>query len=172
MKIITYPNPILTTPARHIAIDTSCAKRLNQLAKEMIKIMYEHEGVGLAAPQVGESLRLCVIRKDKSKRYEYETGLEEDLILINPTTIERSVNTWLFEEGCLSIPGVIVPVRRAHTIRVRAEDIHGDTYEFNAEHFFARVIQHEIDHLDGVLIIDKRDNQEAPPNQPPKKVWI
>jgi len=151
MKIVKYPNPILTKPAKDINLSNlnlKQLKRLKQLTKQMTKTMYQHDGIGLAAPQIGQNLRLCIIGK--------KTGdLEEDLILINPLVIERSVETSILEEGCLSLPKVKIDVERPVWIKVRTSDFDGGSFKLEAHDLLARVIQHEIDHLDGILIIDK-----------------
>ena len=156
MRIILHPNSILRKKTADIDLARMDRKKLRKLAMDMIKTMYRAEGVGLAAPQVGESTRLCVIRKKTSNRYkEMRLNLEDDLILINPHIITRSPETDTIEEGCLSIPNVLVPITRPVWVKLRVFTIEGKQREFEARDFFARVVQHEIDHLDGILIIDK-----------------
>ena len=156
MRIILHPNSILRKKTADIDLARMDRKKLRKLAMDMIKTMYRAEGVGLAAPQVGESIRLCVIRKKTSNRYkEMRLNLEDDLILINPYIVARSQETNAMEEGCLSIPDVSVSVTRPVWTTVRVYTLEGKQYEFEAHDFFARVVQHEIDHLDGILIIDK-----------------
>ena len=156
MRIILHPNSILRKKTADIDLARMDRKKLRKLAMDMIKTMYRAEGVGLAAPQVGESIRLCVIRKKTSNRYkEMRLNLEDDLILINPHIITRSPETDTIEEGCLSIPNVLVPITRPVWVKLRVFTIEGKQREFEARDFFARVVQHEIDHLDGILIIDK-----------------
>ena len=156
MRIILHPNSILRKKTADIDLARMDRKKLRKLAMDMIKTMYRAEGVGLAAPQVGESIRLCVIRKKTSSRYkEMRLNLKDDLILINPYIVARSQETNAMEEGCLSIPDVSVSVTRPVWTTVRVYTLEGKQYEFEAHDFFARVVQHEIDHLDGILIIDK-----------------
>ena len=156
MRIILHPNSILRKKTADIDLARMDRKKLRKLAMDMIKTMYRAEGVGLAAPQVGESIRLCVIRKNTSNRYkEMRLNLKDDLILINPYIVARSQETNAMEEGCLSIPDVSVSVTRPVWTTVRVYTLEGKQYEFEAHDFFARVVQHEIDHLDGILIIDK-----------------
>jgi len=117
---------------------------LRKLAKRMIRIMHDAPGVGLAAPQVGALQRLLV----------YDVN-EDPRVLVNPVLDEFSEELEAFDEGCLSVPGVTMPVERPVSLRVRAFDAAGESLEFKAEGFEARVIQHEYDHLEGVLIVDR-----------------
>ena len=117
---------------------------LRKLAKRMIRIMLDAPGVGLAAPQVGALQRLLV----------YDVN-EDPRVLVNPVLDEFSEELEAFDEGCLSVPGVTMPVERPVSLRVRAFDAAGESLEFKAEGFEARVIQHEYDHLEGVLIVDR-----------------
>jgi len=117
---------------------------LRKLAKRMIRIMHDAPGVGLAAPQVGALQRLLV----------YDVN-EDPRVLVNPVLDEFSEELEAFDEGCLSVPGVTMPVKRPVSLRVRAFDAAGESLEFKAEGFEARVIQHEYDHLEGVLIVDR-----------------
>lgn len=145
MIIVAHPNPILYQKTSDINVAQFGRQKLLSLAEDMLITMHKAKGVGLAAPQIGESIRLAVIAKQS-----------EDLILVNPCILARSVETDTVEEGCLSIPGVLVAVPRSIWVKVRAENLSNRPYEFEAHGFFARVVQHEIDHLDGVLIIDKK----------------
>jgi peptide deformylase len=125
--------------------------QLRKLAFHMIDVMRDAPGVGLAAPQLGVSKRLIV----------YEVGDEEEPhILANPEIVWRSDEVEDGEEGCLSVPDVVVPVDRSTSIEVRGQDVHGDPLEIRAEGLEARVIQHEVDHLDGVLILDRTSRKE------------
>jgi peptide deformylase len=125
----------------------------------MFETMYAAEGIGLAAPQIGVSERIAVVDVPEScATYENEEqGLRAQssnrIELINPEILEAS-GSRSGEEGCLSIPGYREKVKRATGIRVRAQDRYGETFEFSASDLLAICIQHEIDHLDGVLFID------------------
>jgi len=119
-------------------------RALRKLAKRMIRIMHDAPGVGLAAPQVGTLQRLLV--------YDVE---DDPKVLVNPVLDEFSDENEESDEGCLSVPGVTMPVERPVEVRVRAFDAAGEPLEFRAEGFEARVIQHEYDHLEGVLIVDR-----------------
>jgi len=117
---------------------------LRKLAKRMIRIMHDAPGVGLAAPQIGVLQRLLVYDVDDDPR-----------VLVNPQLDEFSEETEETDEGCLSVPGVTMPVSRPVSLRVRALDAAAEPLEFRAEGLEARVIQHEFDHLEGVLIVDR-----------------
>lgn len=144
LKILTVPNPILTTKAEPI-------KQINReilgLVPEMIKACRKANGIGLAAPQVGKSIRLCIVNLE-------HLGLAP-FALINPKITKKSWKKVELEEGCLSIPGVYGIVRRPKKIRVKAQNSHGQEDEFETDGLLARVIQHEIDHLDGILFTSK-----------------
>lgn len=114
----------------------------------MKKVMYEDDGIGLAAPQVGLNKRFIVIGKNASPA-------KEDLVLVNPKITFSSSRTDTAEEGCLSLPGEFADVSRPSKIRFKALDENGEKVEFKAKGLFARVVQHEIDHLDGILFTDR-----------------
>jgi peptide deformylase len=134
-------DPVLREHAREV---TEFDRGLRKLAKRMIRTMKDAPGVGLAAPQVGVLQRLLVYDVDDDPR-----------VLANPVLDEFSEETEEADEGCLSVPGLTMPVERPVSLRVRAFDGDGEPLEFRAEGFEARVIQHEYDHLEGVLIVDR-----------------
>ena len=143
MKIFTYPDEILKKKAKPIEkIDDNIKK----LVKNMIETLYESDGVGLAAPQVGKSIQLIIVNPD------CEPGKET--VYINPEIIKRKGRE-VGEEGCLSVPGVYGEVNRAKWIRFNATLLDGETVTLEAKDFEARVIQHEMDHLKGVLFVEK-----------------
>jgi len=125
-------------------------EELERLAEDMFETMYHAEGVGLAAPQIGLSRRICVVdvRDD-----ELENGGRH--VFVNPEIVEVSKKTDKASEGCLSIPGLDEFVTRPARVVVRARDVKGEVFEVEAEELFGRAIQHEIDHLEGVLFIDR-----------------
>lgn len=147
MNIINYPNSILRQPAEPI---NNCADpKIKQLILDMTKALRANQGVGLAAPQVGHSLQLCVIE------------LENELfVLINPEIKSVSEETLVAEEGCLSFPGKFMPIERHKRVKVKALDASGKSQVIRARGLFARAIQHEVDHLSGKLMIDKAIHQE------------
>lgn len=135
-----YPHEILSLKAQPVdAFDDT----LKILLKDMRTIMNAKKGVGIAAPQVGASLRCFLVRYEK-RIYTF----------VNPTITTRSSETSVYEEGCLSIPGVYTDVKRPVALHIDAYDARGKALSFDLDGFFARVIQHEYDHLEGVLFID------------------
>jgi peptide deformylase len=143
-----FGDPVLRTPARPVeAFDAA----LREEADTMIRLMRDARGVGLAAPQIGRLRRLIVI----------EAGEEEPAVaLVNPEITWASEETEVGGEGCLSIGEVVVPVARHVAIRLQARDIAGQELDLALEGFAARVVQHEVDHLDGILILDRTDADE------------
>ena len=142
--IVKYGDPVLETPAQPVSeFGTS---ELRELAESMFESMYAAKGLGLAAPQIGISKRVAVI----------DTSAGQDpaarLVLINPQIVEKE-GRQVGEEGCLSIPGFREEVRRALKIRLRAQNLEGEWFETQAEELLARAMQHELDHLDGILFL-------------------
>ncbi len=140
-EIRVIGDPVLRERAHEV---TEFDRSLRKFAKRMIRTMHDAPGVGLAAPQVGVLQRLLVYDVD-----------DDPQVLVNPVLDEYSDETEESEEGCLSVPGVTMPVERAVSVRVRGFDASGEPVDFRADGFEARVIQHENDHLDGVLIVDR-----------------
>lgn len=149
LPLVTLPTPSLHAPSRHVSKTELLSTDMRQFCHDLIPAMYHYEGIGLAAPQVDKNIQICVIGKEAHKK------LTEDLILINPSFERISRKTNVDTEGCLSVPNKFGKVKRFTHIHVTAWDIHGNKLSFEAKHFFARVIQHEIDHLQGTLIADK-----------------
>ena len=143
-KILTYPNPVLRQKVETV---TSFDDSLKQLAVDLAETMYAAPGAGLAANQIGECLRIVVIDVSENKEEK------KHLVLVNPEIIEKE-GCQIDEEGCLSVIDLTANVERYSKVQVRAQDLNGKTWEFTAEDFFARVIQHELDHLSGTLFID------------------
>jgi peptide deformylase len=145
--IRTYGDPVLRQRARDVEdIDG----RLKQLADDMVETMYAAPGVGLAAPQVGVQKRLFV----------YDTGDGEGpRVIVNPTLAEAR-GEWTYEEGCLSVPGLSWPIVRPKEIHLTGYDLNGDEVSIEADEFLARVFQHEVDHLDGVLLVERLDDEQ------------
>ena len=143
-----FGDPVLRTPASLIEVFDDA---LREEAERMVELMVAARGVGLAAPQIGRLRRLIVIEPD----------LEEPAVaLVNPEITWRSEDEEEGQEGCLSIGEIVVPVSRAVSIHVHAQDLSGEPVELDAEGFVARVIQHEVDHLDGILILDRTGAEE------------
>tara|TARA_B100000965_G_scaffold40498_1_gene29787 strand:+ start:721 stop:1326 length:606 start_codon:yes stop_codon:yes gene_type:complete len=151
LEIFKLGSSTLRTNAKRIS-------KVNQdtrtLAKEMLQSMYSAKGIGLAAPQVGISKELLVID------INFEDSAAEPLILINPeiTAFGSTLNS--YEEGCLSIPGVYLNVVRPSTIKLKFRDEMGRPRKMNADGLLARCIQHEVDHLRGVLFVDRVNSKE------------
>ncbi|MDD4272041.1 MAG: peptide deformylase [Patescibacteria group bacterium] len=144
LKILTQPNPILRKKSAEINPAAIKSRELKSLASSMVKTMIKADGVGLAAPQIGKNIRLIVINS--------KDGV---FCLVNPKFIKKSWARELGQEGCLSIPGVFGEVKRHKKISLAYYNQEGKKVKLTAEGMMARVIQHEIDHLDGILFIDK-----------------
>jgi len=144
LKVVRYPDPILSRRAAEIErVDDG----VRALARRMLEIMYANGGVGLAAPQVGVSARLFVANPAC-----HEGGQEQ--VYVNPRIVSREGSD-VFEEGCLSVPGVNCKITRSAEATVRATGLDGGEFVTRADGLLARIFQHEIDHLDGVLIADR-----------------
>ena len=148
MKIVTYPNPILRK--KSVPVKDPTDPLMQKLVMEMTKVLRASQGIGLAAPQIGENIQLCLI--------EIENEL---FVLFNPVIKSLSGKKILAEEGCLSFPGKFLPVKRYEKIKVKALDSAGKKQVIRARGLFSRALQHEIDHLTGDLFIDKVEDQKA-----------
>ena len=159
--IVRLGHPALRTPALPVPTERIGEPELQALIDDMIETMHESHGVGLAAPQVHEGVRLFVAALDTDDRGEDVADIEP-IALINPD-ITPVAGTEIVEdwEGCLSIPDIRGRVPRAREITVRAYDRHGARIEITAHGFPARVIQHETDHLDGILFVDRMTSFES-----------
>jgi peptide deformylase len=156
LPIKTFPDPVLRQRARRIKeIDP----KLQKLIDDMIETLHSCAGVGLAAPQVGESVRLVII----------EIPGEEVLTLINPEVIRRK-GEFFATEGCLSIPGYRAEVKHSEMVKVKAIDREGNEIRIKGEDLLAQAMEHEIDHLNGVLFIDHLESldelEKIPPDEP------
>jgi len=160
LSILQYGDPILRAKGKHIEkIDN----RIRELAQNMIETMHAANGVGLAAPQVGESLQLTVLDVSqvedrpstmKLNRENTDPQSAMPLVLINPE-IDLGSETEMGTEGCLSFPEITGEIERAKSVTVRAQNLDGEAIEIEATGFLARAIQHEVDHLNGILFIDR-----------------
>ena len=151
LEIFKLGSETLRTEAKRIS---KVDNQIRNLAKDMLQSMYSAKGIGLAGPQVGISKELLVID------INFEDSAAEPLILINPeiTAFGSTLNT--YEEGCLSIPGVYLNVVRPSTIKLKFRDEMGRPRKMNADGLLARCIQHEVDHLKGVLFVDRVTSTE------------
>jgi peptide deformylase len=144
LPIRIYPDPVLRERAAEVGVVDDAVRKL---VADLTETMRAAPGIGLAAPQVGVQRRVFV----------YSLGEDEPVVtLVNPEIVERS-GELTAEEGCLSIPGLTYPVSRAQRVRVRGLDEQGTVVDREAEEMEARVIQHEVDHLDGILFIERID---------------
>jgi peptide deformylase len=155
LPIITIPDPILRQRAKKVTLFDD---NLKTLAQQMSMTMRNYDGVGLAAPQVGQSIRMIVV--------EYEPRENEDsrgnpfplTVLVNPTITKFSKEQEVIAEGCLSLPDLEADVKRSAEVNVAAQDLDGKKFKIRAKGLLARALQHEIDHLDGVLFTDRVKN--------------
>jgi peptide deformylase len=162
LPIVKYGHPVLRKRGRRIEEVTP---RIRELAASMLETMRASNGVGLAAPQVGESLLLTVVDVRGAERpstmrigsQEVEIATHMPLVLLNPVLSELTGHQ-IGGEGCLSFPGISADIVRAEEITVGASDLDGRALKFRCVGLLARVIQHEVDHLQGVLFIDRMDS--------------
>jgi peptide deformylase len=145
--ILRFPDPRLRQISQPV---TNFDATLRDLVTDMKDTMYLAEGAGLAAIQIGEPLRLFIIDPEVAGR----TADDPPLVVANPELLWISEEEQTGDEGCLSFPGIFVPVKRGQKARVRAQDADGKTFEMEGEGLFARALQHENDHLSGRLLID------------------
>ncbi|MBI4313204.1 MAG: peptide deformylase [Candidatus Omnitrophica bacterium] len=144
LKVHRVPDPILKTPTKPVKNITS---EIHKLAHDMMETMYAAGGVGLAANQVGIGIQMFVANPDHDHR-------NQELILINPVIVTQK-GTISMEEGCLSLPGISAIVKRSKDVHVRALDLDGKSHDYEGRDLLARIFQHEIDHLNGLLFIDR-----------------
>ena len=145
LDIRTFGDPVLKTRAAPVE---SFDESLVRLTQDMLATMRDNEGVGLAATQVGRLKRVFV------------AAIEDDeYVIVNPVLTDRSETTETATEGCLSIPGIQVDVERPTAVTISGQDVSGKPLQIEASDLLARVLQHEVDHLDGVLILDRTDRQ-------------
>jgi peptide deformylase len=145
-EIVLLGDPVLRTEAEDVA---AFDDDLRSLVRDMFETMYHAEGIGLAAPQVGVSKRVLVVD------LRHEDRPEARLALVNPSIVWESDDTEKQTEGCLSIPGLEEVVERAWSIRVEGFDPDGNPVSIEADDLFSRALQHEIDHVDGILFLDR-----------------
>jgi peptide deformylase len=147
--IVAYGDPVLRKIGAEVEKDYPLLK---QLIENMFETMYESHGVGLAAPQIGKAINLFII---DSSRFEDEKYPNVKKVFINAEIVDESGEKWDFEEGCLSIPHIRENVKRHDTLRIRYQDENFETHEETYDGIVARVIQHEYDHVKGVMFVDR-----------------
>lgn len=156
LDIVTFPEPFLRLKAKQV---TKFDEELQTLIENMFETMRAAPGVGLAAPQIGESVRLVVVEYTED---EDENAKPKKYVLVNPEIVKRSEETITDIEGCLSLPGLAGTVERHEAVTVKARNRFGKPLKIEAEGWLARIFQHEIDHLDGVLYIDRAEEVFEP----------
>ena len=142
-----FPAPVLRRPA---AIVESFDAELEAMVNAMFDLMFESQGVGLAAPQVGLKKRILVLNEtgDREKR-------DQDLVLINPKILSKTGELTRFDEGCLSFPDIYASIERPDRCTIEAQDLQGNVFQGDYDGFLSRIIQHEFDHLEGILLVDR-----------------
>jgi len=178
LKIVQAGDPVLRVPSRPLTIDEIKSPSVQQLIELMRETMRDAPGVGLAAPQIGVGIQLAVIED----REEYQNGAAEDQlserqrspvdfhVIINPT-IEISGDTVEFFEGCLSVNGFAGLVRRGLQVTVNCLNERAEPVTIKAEGWYARILQHEIDHLNGTLYIDRMETRSFSTVENMSRVW-
>ena len=167
-KIVTLPDPVLKRKARAVI---QFGKELHTLLDDMVETMREAPGVGLAAPQIGLSDRIIVIEYfEKEQDEEIEDAPRKVWAVINPEIVKVSEETLLGVEGCLSIPGLVGEVERHAEVHVKGMNRHGKPMKIKAKGWLARIFQHEIDHVNGVLFTERavrvwQPQQDVEPEQ-------
>ena len=152
LTIHTLGDRVLRQPAKRVK---SVDAEIRQPVREMLQTMYSADGIGLAAPQVGVHKQVIVLD------CEPDNPATPPLVLINPTIKNTSGDVCLFQEGCLSIPGVYLEVKRPEVIELSYRDEYGRPQTLKAKELMSRAIQHEMDHLNGVLFVDRVENKLA-----------
>ena len=167
-KIVTLPDPVLKRRARPV---NQFGKELHTLLDDMVETMREAPGVGLAAPQIGLSDRIIVIEYfEKEQDEEVEDAPRKVWAVINPEIVKVSEETLMGVEGCLSIPGLVGEVERHAEVQVKGMNRHGKPMKIKAKGWLARIFQHEIDHVNGVLFTERavrvwQPQQDVEPEQ-------
>ena len=151
LPIKKYPDPVLRKKCQEVK---ELTEEIKKLGLDMLETMIVNQGVGLAAPQIGELKRIIVVHPIL-KRTPEEIAARTPQVFINPKIIKKSRETIIEEEGCLSFPGLFLKVKRAKEVEIEALNENGEKIHFKVEGLAARVFQHEIDHLDGILFIDR-----------------
>ena len=149
ITIVQSPNPLLNTMCEPCDLGD---KSLRKLAKQMAKAMYKNDGCGIAAPQLGVTKRLVVVDCDQT-----ESGEQDPLVLVNPVLVDTQGDPIVEGEGCLSCPGISVPIARPPWARVRYFDLDGEEWEVEGDELLGRCLQHELDHLDGITMFERCD---------------
>jgi len=150
-EIIKYPNQILRKKCEEVGEVTS---EIKGLSFNMVETMIEGQGIGLAAPQIGELKRIIVVHPIEERTADEKIS-KRPQVFINPRITKKSKETEIGEEGCLSFPGLFLKIKRVKAVEIEALNEKGEKIQVRAEGLPARIFQHEIDHLDGILFIDR-----------------
>lgn len=166
--IVSRENPVLRQVAEAVPLEDITSPKIKKIIKEMKEALHgEEDGVAIAAPQIGESVRIFIVNGETLKNISSAKNSEgkkaEDIIYINPEILKLSKKKKKMEEGCLSVRWLYGQVLRSEKATVRAYDEHGKQFTKGASGLLAQIFQHEIDHLDGILFIDKAENVEDLP---------
>lgn len=155
MKLVLSPDPVLRQICDEVDVgDSAELHAVEKQAATMLKIMYKNHGCGLAAPQVGIAQRFFVVDVE----WDGENAKTKNpIVLINPRIVEKHGDPIEASEGCLSLPGVLIPVMRQENVMLQGYDTDGELIEVEAHEFDARCFQHENDHLDGITLFEKVD---------------
>jgi peptide deformylase len=179
LPIVQAGDPVLRASAQTLSLEQIRSAEIQELIADMRDTMRAAPGVGLAAPQIGRSLRLAVIEDSAATQARAHTAELEERertvvpfqVIINPVLTLEPGEPLQFYEGCLSVDGWLAMVARAAAVRVTALDQHGHELEIKARGWYARILQHEIDHLHGTLCIDRMDSRTLTSNENYAKFW-
>lgn len=159
-KIATIGHPILRQPARKLTLDELKTPHIQSFIDDLIDTMHDANGAGIAAPQVYESLAICAIHVQNNPRYPYKPNIPLT-VLVNPEITFVSQEMFLNYEGCLSVPNLRGEVERSVHVRITALDRHGNPLEFEAKGLTSGTYQHEVDHLNATLFVDRVKNPHS-----------
>ncbi|MBS2013406.1 MAG: peptide deformylase [Deltaproteobacteria bacterium] len=159
-KIATLGNPILRQPTRRLDREELAGPKMQAFIDDLVETMHDAAGAGLAANQVYEPVRICAIEIKNNPRYPYKPNYPLT-VLVNPEVVPTTDETFLNYEGCLSVPNLRGEVRRYTAVRVRAWDRQGNDLDFEVKGLTAGTFQHEVDHLDGKVFLDRVEDTRS-----------
>lgn len=154
-ELIFYPNPILKKKSKKISASSHPQSILLPIIEQMFNIMVKEEGIGLAANQIGLDIALAIVYIQETESPTFKDFLQNGYILINPEITSYSKETGSYKEGCLSLPTILAEVTRPKDITLTYQDLTYNTHTLNATSLLSTCIQHEVDHLNGILFIDR-----------------